>query len=232
MRETQNPASGNLPVFSLENVSFGYENPILRDVSLALYPGQTIGLAGPNGAGKTSLFRCVTGLSSIWSGKIYFYGKEIRGEEDFRQLRRKVGFVLQDAENQLFFPEVLEDLTFGPLNLGLSPEAAREAALFALRLVGLDGYERRLSHTLSGGEKKLCALAAILAMRPEALLLDEPDNALDEKATDRLAQLIRTLPCAKIVISHERSFLRRVCRDILVLRAGSLHKDTNFQAAQ
>ena len=222
--DSSHSATTSAPIFSLENITFGYEEPVLRDLSLSLYPGQILGLAGPNGAGKTSLFRCVTGLSKIWRGAIRFYGEQIVNEAGFGRLRRKVGYVLQDADDQLFFPEVMEDLTFGPLNLGLSPEAAREAAEEALELVGLSGYGARLSHTLSGGEKKLVALAAMLAMKPEALLLDEPENALDEKATAHLVELARSLPCAKIIISHEPSFLAKTCDEILILKDGHLEK--------
>lgn len=215
-------AAPHCAIFSLQNIFFGYASPILRNLSLALYPGQSIGITGPNGAGKTSLFRCITGLAKIQAGSINFYGREVRDESGFRQVRRKVGFVLQDAEDQLFFPEVLEDLTFGPLNLGLPQNEAQAAALWALELVGLKGCEHRLSHTLSGGEKKLCAIAAILAMKPAALLLDEPANALDETATAHLAGLVRSLPCSKVIISHEKSFLAKVCDEILALQDGRL----------
>lgn len=212
------------PIVSLHDITFGYGEPLLRNLNLSLYPGQILGLAGPNGSGKTSLFRCITGLSKIWEGAILFYGERICDEAGFARLRRKVGYVLQDADDQLFFPEVLEDLTFGPLNLGLSSRAAREAAEEALEMVGLPGYGARLSHTLSGGEKRLVALAAMLAMKPDALLLDEPENALDAKATSRLAELVRALPCAKIVISHEQAFLARTCDEVLTLREGRLER--------
>lgn len=224
MPDDRKSANANAPIISLENIAFGYGEPILRDLNFSLYPGQAVGLAGPNGAGKTSLFRCITGLSKIWQGAIKFYGERICDEAGFGRLRRKVGYVLQDADDQLFFPEVLEDLTFGPLNLGLSPQAAREEAEKALELVGLPGYGARLSHTLSGGEKRLVALAAMLAMKPNALLLDEPENALDVKATSHLVELLRRLPCAKFIISHEPSFLARTCDEVLTLREGHLEK--------
>lgn len=209
-------------IFCVQGLDFAYSKPLLQNVNLALYPGQSIGLFGPNGAGKTSLFRCVTGLAKPQKGAIRFLGEAVEDENGFRRLRRKVGFVLQDAEDQLFFPEVLEDLEFGPLNLGADADAARNDALWALNLVGLAGYENRLSHTLSGGEKKLCALAAILAMKPLALLLDEPANALDEKSTARLVDILNGLDCAKIIISHERDFLEKTCGDIVFLRDGKL----------
>ncbi len=209
-------------IFCVQGLDFAYSRPLLRNVNLALYPGQSIGLSGHNGAGKTSLFRCLTGLEKPLKGTLSFLGETVEDEKGFRKLRRKVGFALQDAEDQLFFPEVLEDLEFGPLNLGANAEKARKDALWALNLVGLAGYENRLSHTLSGGEKKLCALAAILAMKPLALLLDEPANALDEKSTSRLIDILNNLNCAKIIISHERDFLEKTCGDIVFLRDGTL----------
>lgn len=212
-------------IFLLRGLVFAYDKPLLCDLNLALYPGQNIGLSGPNGAGKTSLFRCITGLAKPQQGEIIFMGKKLGEEKDFRRLRRQVGFVLQDADDQLFFPEVLEDLAFGPLNLGVDAETARKDALWALDLVGLTGYERRLNHTLSGGEKKLCAIAAILAMKPLALLLDEPANALDEKARARLIDILNNLACAKIIISHERAFLEKTCGEIALLKNGKLEKE-------
>lgn len=214
------------PVFSVENLEFAYEaNPgkkILDDVSLALYPGDCLGLMGANGSGKTTLFRCITGLLRPRAGTIRLGGRPLEAEKDFHELRCRVGLVLQDADDQLFFPTVLEDLLFGPLNLGHSEAEAREMARDALRLVGLEGFEERLSFELSGGEKKLVALAAVLAMRPRALLLDEPLNELDEEACRRVANVLRDLPCARLVVSHDRAFLARLCQKTLLLKDGRL----------
>ena len=159
------------PIFSLKGISFGYGQcermrPVLHDVDFSLHPGQRIGLYGPNGSGKTTLFRCITGLARPQSGQVLFHGAPLNDEKDFHELRCKVGFVLQHAEDQLFFPTVLEDVAFGPLNLGLAADEARERAIETLRDLGLAGFEDRLTHRLSGGEKKLVSLASVMAMQP------------------------------------------------------------------
>ena len=130
--------------------------------------------------------------------------------------------MLQHAEDQLFFPTVLEDVAFGPLNLGLSAAEAREQARATLQRLGLSGFEQRLTHRLSGGEKKLVALATVLAMEPEALLLDEPTNDLDQDARQRLIDILCDLPTARMVISHDWDFLSRVCGEYWTIREGHL----------
>ena len=146
-------------IFSLEHVEVTYTDTrgprrVLQDVSFALAPGQRTGLYGPNGSGKTTLFRCITGLVRPSRGLVRFHGKILHDEKDFHALRCKVGFVLQHADDQLFFPTVLEDVAFGPLNLGFSAAEAEEQARATLQRLGLSGFEQRLTHHLSGGEKK------------------------------------------------------------------------------
>lgn len=197
------------PIFALDHVSFAYPGGrlLLKEVSLALRPGERVGLYGPNGSGKTTLFRLITGLAHPAGGRVLFHGQVVGDEKGFAALRRKVGLVLQHAEDQLFCPTVLEDVAFGPLNLGLGPEAARERAVATLHSLGLVGFESRLTHRLSGGEKKLVSLAAVMAMRPEALLLDEPTNDLDPEARERITEVLQGQATARIVISHDWEFL-------------------------
>lgn len=214
-------------IFSLEQVEVTYTGTrgprrVLQDVSFALAPGQRIGLYGPNGSGKTTLFRCITGLVRPSKGLVRFHGKALHDEKGFHALRCKVGFVLQHADDQLFFPTVLEDVAFGPLNLGLSAVEAGEQARATLQRLGLFGFEQRLTHHLSGGEKKLVALATVLAMDPEALLLDEPTNDLDQDARQRLIDILCDLPTARMVISHDWDFLSRVCGEYRTIREGHL----------
>lgn len=211
-------------IFSVRNLLFSYDSQKkqLDGLSLALFSGESIGLCGANGAGKTTLFRCISGLSIPQAGEIRLGAKIMRSEKDFYELRRHVGYVLQNSDDQLFFPTVLEDLAFGPLNLGLSAEEARTRAQESLDLVGLSSYGERLSHHLSGGEKKLVALASILAMQPKALLLDEPLTGLDEEAQIRISDIVSRLDCAKLIISHDQNFLNRVCDRKLLLKKGKL----------
>lgn len=223
------PAGPNAAIVTLEHVSFAYDRAeggsrqVLRDVSLSLLPGRHIGLYGPNGSGKTTLFRCITGLLRPQRGRVLFHGTPLEREKDFHSLRCRVGFVLQHAEDQLFFPTVLEDVAFGPLNLGMPEDDARERALETLRALGLSGFEHRLTHRLSGGEKKLVSLAAVLAMRPEALLLDEPTNDLDNEARQRIIDILDGLDTARITISHDWDFLARVSRSYLTIDEGRLN---------
>lgn len=209
-------------ICGVEGLSFSWPSGknVLNDVNFTLYPGQSIGLSGNNGSGKTTFFRCLAGLLKPQHGLIRLGNAILRQEKDFRQLRREVGFVLQDSDDQLFFPSLLEDLAFGPLNLGLSHAEAVARARESLNMVGLAGFEERLTHQLSGGEKKLAALAAILAMRPKALLLDEPLNGLDEDAAERVKNVIKSLGCAKIIIAHDPPFLRQACSSLVSLRDG------------
>ena len=147
--------NGAAPLFCLEDLTLTHEGcaqPVLRDVSFCLHPGEHIGLYGPNGCGKTTLLRGITGLHKATRGGVRFQGRLLCTDADFHPLRCAVGFVLQHAEDQLFFPTVLEDVAFGPLNLGLGPDAARERALETLARLGLGGFADRQTHALSGGE--------------------------------------------------------------------------------
>ena len=224
MPETQETTQA---IFCLEGVHYAYgqgeeARRVLCGVDFALRPGQHVGLYGPNGSGKTTFFRCITGLARPQRGEVRFHGRALHNEKDFYVLRCAVGFVLQHAEDQLFFPTVLEDVAFGPLNLGLTPEAARARALETLVRLGFAGFEHRLSHRLSGGEKKLVSLATVLAMKPEALLLDEPTNGLDNAARERIIQILQTLDTARITISHDWDFLERTSSHYLTIDNGRL----------
>lgn len=216
-------------IISLENLSFSYtadannSHPVLHDINFSLKTGQHIGLYGPNGSGKTTLFRCITGLLHPQHGRILFHGIPLENEKDFHLLRCRVGFVLQHADDQLFFPNVLEDVAFGPLNLGMSEDAAKQRALETLKDLGLTGFENRLTHRLSGGEKKLVSLTTVLAMQPEALLLDEPTNDLDATARQRIIDILDNLHTARITVSHDWDFLARVSDDFTTIDHGRLH---------
>jgi len=215
------------PIFALENVTFAYPSgrEVLHDVNFAFAPGQKIGLYGTNGSGKTTLFHIVMGLLTPQSGTVLFHGAPIHAEKGFRALRREVGMVLQNAEDQLFNPTVLDDVAFGPLNLGMSLDEAREISLRTLKDLGLDGFEGRLTHRLSGGEKKLVSLATILSMQPKALLLDEPTNGLDPQTREHIIEILDALPTARIIISHDWDFLARTTTQFMTVRSGGLVTD-------
>lgn len=227
--------ANDAPLLDIRGLCFAYAGggagrPALRDVGLTLNAGQRLGLYGPNGSGKTTLFRCITGLETPQKGEILLHGAPVRTEKEFRVLRRAVGYVLQNADDQLFFPTVLEDVAFGPLNLGLSPEEARARAGETLKSLGLADYGERLAHRLSGGEKTLVALATVLAMQPEALLLDEPTTGLDADARERIIEVLNGLTTARIVISHDWDFLERVAGEIWGMDKGRLQIGVPLEA--
>lgn len=195
---------------------------VLDRVDLQLNSGERLALAGANGAGKTTLLRAIVGLETPESGMVTAFGRPRRDEADFRDLRQRVGFLFQDSDDQLFAPTVIEDVAFGPLNLGFTPAQAIERARAVLADLDLLSLERRVTHHLSGGEKRLVALAGVLAMDPDVLLLDEPTNALDEAHLARLTAILADLPVAMIVVSHDAHFLATLSTRAVLLEDGRL----------
>lgn len=183
---------------------------VLSHVDFSLYSGDRVALTGPNGAGKTTFLHLLVGLKKAKSGDVFAFGELRKQESQFVEVRAKAGFLFQDPDDQLFCPTVLEDVAFGPLNLGKTREKAFEKAKQTLSSLGVSGFEKRVAHQLSGGEKRLVALASVLAMEPEVLLLDEPTNALDNEARQRLLDVLSTLPQAMLVISHDEDFVSKI----------------------
>jgi len=202
----------NGPIIALRGVSFAYEpgRTVFHGLNLALEPGQRLGLTGPNGSGKSSLLQVIVGLLQPGEGEVEVMGKACAGEPDFVQVRRQVGLLFQDSDDQLFCPTVLEDVAFGPLNCGKTADEAIVVARDTLARLGLAGFEERVTYRLSGGEKRLVALAGVLAMEPRVLLLDEPSAGLDTDAEERLMDILAGLSQEMLVVSHNRAFLERV----------------------
>lgn len=197
------------PVIRLKDISFGYPggNQIFEDLNLEFFSGDRLGLLAPNGSGKTTLFHIVMGLLKPDTGTIEIFGKSMVSEKDFEGIRPRVGLLFQDADDQLFSPTVLEDVAFGPLNLGKSKDEAIDISLKTLKFLGLAGFENRITFKLSGGEKRLVSLATVLSMEPEILLLDEPTTGLDTKTKSTLMSVLQDLDISYILISHEFDFL-------------------------
>ena len=189
-----------------------------------------MGLVGPNGAGKTTLFLCLTGVLSPRSGKVRVCGLDVRDPAQRRKLPEKVGIVFQNSDDQLFSTTVLDDVAFGPLNFGLEPSEARRRAEEALVQVGMAGQGRRIPFHLSGGEKRRVALAGVLAMRPEVLLLDEPSMFLDPRGRRELIALLNGLGGTKLIASHDLEMILATCRRVLVLDAGKITADGDASA--
>jgi cobalt/nickel transport system ATP-binding protein len=206
---------------SLRYVAGG--RPVLEGVDLDLHAGERLGLTGATGSGKTTLLHLLVGLLAPAGGSIRAFGAERRTEADFRGVRPRLGLLFQDPDDQLFAPTVAEDVAFGPLNLGCSRAEAEGLAGEALARVGLTGYGDRVTWQLSGGEKRLVSLAGVLAMGPEALLLDEPTTGLDPQATGRLLEELARLPQAMVLVSHDPAVLDRLATRRLHLADGRLH---------
>ncbi len=206
------------------SLSFGYprKESLFENLSLIIKRGDRIALRGPNGAGKTTLFRIFMGLLTPSGGGILLEGVPVRTSSQWRYLRNVVGLLFQDSEDQLFCPTLLEDVAFGPRNMGIPPKEARSLALEVLQRLGMEKHAEAPPHTLSGGEKKLGALGTLLSMNPQLLLLDEPATALDEKARKRLIRVLWEFPGMLCVASHDEAFLREVAERDVELREGRI----------
>ncbi|OHB66653.1 MAG: energy-coupling factor ABC transporter ATP-binding protein, partial [Planctomycetes bacterium RBG_13_63_9] len=177
---------------------------------------------GANGCGKTTLLHLIVGLLRPDSGTVEAFGKIRRTESDFHEVRCRAGLLFQETDDQLFCPTVAEDVAFGPLNLGRSRREVRHIVADTLESLGLGGYQQRITYKLSGGERRLVALATVLAMQPDVLLLDEPTSGLDPQATDRLTRILCDLPQAMVVVCHDQHFNRQVTTGTLQLSDGKL----------
>lgn len=220
------------PILRLENICFSYpgQGRVLDHLNLEINPGDRIGLVGPNGSGKTTLFHIIMGLLRPASGTIEFFGKTVKTEKDFQKVYKKVGLMFQDADDQLFSPTVLEDVAFGPLNLGKSKSEARTIAQYTLERLGIAHFENRVTHKLSGGEKRLVALATVLSMEPELLLLDEPSTGLDEQTKSGLVEVLNRLDLTYILISHESDFMSQITDTMFMMENGQLTKDAHIHS--
>jgi cobalt/nickel transport system ATP-binding protein len=192
----------------------------LNGIDFTLRMGESVALFGANGSGKTTFAMHLNGLLS-GEGAIRICGLPVE-KRNLETIRAKVGLVFQDADSQLFMPTVLEDVAFGLLNRGMEPDQAAARARSSLEAVGMSGAAERAPYHLSAGEKKRVALAGILAMEPEVLVLDEPTTFLDPPAQRNLAELLRELPQAKIVVTHNIRFAQAVCDRAVFFEHGTI----------
>jgi cobalt/nickel transport system ATP-binding protein len=212
------------PIIYLQDIHFSYpgSRPVLNHLDFEFYRGDRIGLIAPNGSGKTTFFSIIMGLNKPTAGHIELFDKPITSAKDFEEARRRIGLLFQDPDDQLFSPTVIEDVAFGPLNLGQSKENARNTAERTLADLGLAGFEDRITFKLSGGEKRLVSLAAVLAMEPDVLLLDEPLNGLDHDTRLSITETITALDQSYIIISHDIDFLLYATDKICSIKHGRL----------
>jgi cobalt/nickel transport system ATP-binding protein len=212
--------------FAIEVDDLSYTYPdgktALRDVSIRIPEGEFLGVIGPNGSGKSTLLLHLNGIlpaSLPASPAVKVFG-ELVTKQSVHSVRRSVGLLFQDPDDQLFCPTVGEDVSFGPQQLGLPDDEVRRRVESALRDVGLAGYEDRQPHHLSWGERQRACLAGLLACSPKILVLDEPTNGLDPRGKRELVTLLRTLPGTKIIATHDLELVVRLCTRTIVLDAG------------
>lgn len=208
-----------------------FERQALKDVNLEFPDGQFVGVIGHTGSGKSTLIQHLNGLLKASSGAVYYNGKNIYDEDSsLKELRSRVGLVFQYPEHQLFESDVFTDVCFGPKNLGLSKEEAESRAEEALRLVGLpESYYRKSPFELSGGQKRRVAIAGILAMKPEVLVLDEPTAGLDPRGRDDILDQVAKLHAEKhmtvLLVSHSMEDVARYVERIIVMNRGEVAFD-------
>ena len=212
-------------MIELQGVSFAYERgrPVLSDVSFSIEDGESVGLIGANGAGKSTLMKALLGLVSA-GGEIRVDGVRVE-KASLSEIRRRLGFVLQNSDDQMFMPTVYEDMMFGPMNYGLSREQAEARVDAALARLGLAELKHRHNHRLSGGEKRMAAIATILAMEPDAVLMDEPTSALDPCNRRRVIDILRSLPQTKLITSHDLDMILDTCDRVILLSKGRVAAD-------
>ena len=212
-------------MISFENVSFSYENgtTVLNNVSFEIGDGESVGLIGANGAGKSTLMKLLLGLLPF-EGNIFVDGMRVE-KKNLLQIRKKIGFVLQDSDNQMFMPTVFEDMMFGPRNYGMSREEAEKRVDAVLTRLGLNDLKYRYNHKISGGEKRMAAIATVLTMEPEIIVMDEPSIALDPVNRRAVINTVNSLPMTKIIVSHDLDMILDTCRRVILLSHGGIAAD-------
>lgn len=215
-------------MIEVRNIKYAYNSDYqaLKGVSLKVEKGEMVALLGKNGAGKSTLFLHLNGIFEPDEGQVFIDGEELKyDKKSLLKFRQKVGIVFQNPDDQIFAPTVEEDVAFGPLNLGLSMEEVQDRVEYALARVGMSGYEKKAPHHLSGGQKKRVAIAGILAMKPEVMVLDEPTAGLDPQGVVDLSRLLRELNDEGITIlisTHEVDLVPNYAEKVFVLVDGLL----------
>ena len=216
----------NRTVVDVRGLSFAYPDGTvaLRDISFRVEAGEAVALIGGNGAGKSTLLLHLNGYLSAGSGELRL-GETVVTRATADQARRMVGLVFQDPDDQLFMPTVDEDVAFGPLNAGLPPGEVESRAAVALEQVGMSHLRARPPYRLSAGEKRAVAIATVLAMAPDILVLDEPSANLDPRARRRLIELLRSFAQTRIIATHDLELVVEVCTRVIVLDGGRVVAD-------
>jgi cobalt/nickel transport system ATP-binding protein len=213
-------------VVEFEDVHFSYPDGTnaLNGLSFKIFHGESVGIVGANGAGKSTLLMHMNGYLLPARGRINVGDVQLDNQTR-QEIRRKVGLVFQNPDDQLFMPTVYEDVAFGPLNLGISPELVKESVDQALATVGCTALKDKPPHHLSSGQKSAVAIAAVIAMHPDILVMDEPAANLDPKSRRSLITLLNTFTHSKIIASHDLDLILDVCKRCIVIRDGMVVAD-------
>lgn len=208
---------------NLDHLTFSYDGnrEVLSDISFHLKAGETVGLIGANGAGKSTLLKILTGLLTDYKGQAKLDGMDIN-KKNLAAVREKTGYVFQDSESQLFLSTVYEDVAFGPRNYGYSEEEVQKKVMSALQQVHIEELKDRPIYRMSGGQKKLAAIATILSMEPEVILFDEPSVGLDPKNRRNLINIINRIGGLKIIASHDLDMIFDTCDKTIIIEKGKL----------
>lgn len=212
-------------MINFESVSYSYAggDAVLNDLSFHIHEGEQVGLIGANGAGKSTLMKAALGVIST-KGTITVDGLEMN-RNNLPAIRKLLGYVLQDSDNQMFMPTVFEDMIFGPLNYGMSRPEAEKLVDETLASLKLEHLKNRHNHKISGGEKRMAAIATILVMNPKAMLMDEPSSALDPRNRRSLINTLNQLSVTKIIATHDLDLVLETCDRVLLLRDGKIVAD-------
>ena len=213
-------------MIEFSHVSFSYEkdNPVIQDLSFEIKNGESVGLIGANGAGKSTVLKLMLGLLTPTEGTITVDGTTL-SKDSLKEIRRKLGFVLQNSDNQMFMPTVYEDMMFAPLNYRMTRAEAEAKVDKVLKQLDLEYLKHRHNHRISGGEKRMAAIATILAMDPEMILMDEPSSALDPCNRRMVINTIRDMKQTRLITSHDLDMILDTCERVLLLDAGQIIAD-------
>ena len=211
-------------MLEFKNVSFSYgDHPVLDNLSFKINDGEAVGLIGANGAGKSTIMKLVLGLLA-GEGEICLDNIPVC-KKNLAEIRKKIGFVLQDSDNQMFMPTVYEDMIFGPMNYGMSREDADRRVDEVLASLNLTELKHRSNHKISGGEKRMAAIATILAMQPDVILMDEPSTALDPVNRRTVINTVNSLKQTKLIASHDLDMILDTCDRVILLSRGKIAAD-------
>lgn len=221
------PPGGEEAIVHVDCVTHKYPDGTegIHNMCFRVFPKEIVALCGPNGAGKSTLIEHINGLMMPDVGRVRVFGKDI-DKRNVSEIRKQVGLVFQNADSQLFSPTVLEDVMFGPLNVGMPPGEALERARKALEVVGMSEYASKIPHYLSGGQQRLVAIAGVLAMEPRILAVDEPTGDLDPSNAMRIERLLRSLRdehgMSVVIALHDMDMAARLADRICIVKNGSI----------